>query len=295
MVEVRAVDLLPRERELYDAVSEFAFRHLGRTGRSSAEHLSLLVLQKELGSSVQAALRTLKVLTRTARGGRLEKDLDALHQLAAQVDGQAKLGELERILAEHDTKVVVFTQFTATLDFLRTELEARGISTAQFHGGLDERAKEASVARFRDRARVLLSTEAGGEGRNLQFCHVLVNYDLPWNPMRVEQRIGRVHRLGQTHDVHVFNLAARETIEAYVLETLFRKIRLFELVVGEAESILSQLNDSSSFEDRVFWAWNSSDRDEVRRRKFEQLADEISAAQRRYEQARELDEAILDA
>ena len=141
---------------------------------------------------------------------------------------------------------------------------------------------------------MLLSTEAGGEGRNLQFCHVLVNYDLPWNPMRVEQRIGRVHRLGQQHDVRVYNLAAEDTIEAYVLETLFRKIRLFELVVGEAENILSQLQDSTSFEDRVFWAWNSSNQSEARRRKFEQLADEIAAAQRRYDQIRSLDETILD-
>ena len=293
-VEIRAVRLLPAERQVYDAVSDFAYRYLSRAGRAHAEHLSLLVLQKELGSSVQAAVRTLKVLTRHARGEREARELGGLYRMAAEVGSQAKLEALDGILKDHPTKVVVFTQFTATLDFLARELQARGVGVATFHGGLSEAAKEQAVARFRDHERVLLSTEAGGEGRNLQFCHVLVNYDLPWNPMRVEQRIGRVHRLGQEHDVRVYNLAAEDTIEAYVLDTLYRKIRLFELVVGEVESILSHIQDPHTLEDRVFRAWNSSDRPEVRRRRFEQLADELAAAQRRYEQIRVLDEAILD-
>jgi SNF2 family DNA or RNA helicase len=288
------VKLPPDERRVYDAVSDFAFRYLGRGGRARAEHLSLLVLQKEMGSSIQAALRTLKVLTRHARGEREARELGELHRLAALVRSQAKLDALVEILAEHDTKAVVFTQFTATLDFLAGELKARGVSVVTFHGGLTEKAKELAVARFRDHDRVLLSTEAGGEGRNLQFCHVLVNYDLPWNPMRVEQRIGRVHRLGQQHDVEVYNLAAEDTIEAYVLDTLYRKIRLFELVVGEVESILSQAQEPQTLELRVFEAWNGSDRAEVRRRSFEQLAEELAAAQRRYEQIRGLDESILD-
>ena len=107
-----------------------------------------------------------------------------------------------------------------------------GIEPAIFHGELGWREKEEALDRFRAAAPVLVSTEAGGEGRNLQFCRIVINYDLPWNPMRVEQRIGRVHRLGQEHPVRVINLVARGTIEAYVLEILDRKIRMFELVVG---------------------------------------------------------------
>ncbi|MBI5836625.1 MAG: DEAD/DEAH box helicase family protein [Candidatus Eisenbacteria bacterium] len=293
-VETRSVRLNPPERELYDAMGAFAVRNLGSGSRGGAEHLSLLVLQKELGSSVQAAVKTLRVLTRHARGEREGRELGALYEMAAKVGPQAKLGALLEILEGSDEKAVVFTQFTATLDFLVSELRARGMRVAAFHGGLSEQAKEGAVSAFRGGDRVLVSTEAGGEGRNLQFCHVLVNYDLPWNPMRVEQRIGRVHRLGQTHDVRVYNLAAEDTIESAVLETLYRKIRLFELVVGEVENILSHIQEPHTLEDRVFRAWNASEGAEARRRRFEQLADELVAAQRRYEQIREMDESILD-
>jgi superfamily II DNA/RNA helicase len=91
------------------------------------------------------------------------------------------------------------------------------------------------------------------EGRNLQFCNVLVNYDLPWNPMRVEQRIGRVHRIGQQRQVYVFNLALADTVEEYVLDKLFHKIDLFQQTVGETSQILSGLaSDGRSFEDAIF-------------------------------------------
>ena len=111
---------------------------------------------------------------------------------------------------------------------------------------LDIRQKELAVQRFREdpAMRVLVSTESGAEGRNLQFCHQLINYDLPWNPMRVEQRIGRLHRLGQVHDVTIFNLSCNETIEAHVLDLLARKIRMFELVIGELDMILSLIHIS---------------------------------------------------
>ena len=85
---------------------------------------------------------------------------------------------------------------------------------------------------------ILISTEAGGEGRNFQFCHVLVNYDLPWNPMRVEQRIGRVDRIGQDHPVIICNLWVKGTVEERVLDVLEHRIRLFEETVGGLDPIL---------------------------------------------------------
>src|SRR5207253_5771898 len=92
---------------------------------------------------------------------------------------------------------------------------------------------ERAVSHFRGPARLLLATESGSEGRNLQFAHAVCNFDLPWNPMKIEQRIGRLSRIGQTHDVHVFNLVATGTIEAAVLHLLEAKLNMFELVIGE--------------------------------------------------------------
>jgi superfamily II DNA/RNA helicase len=134
---------------------------------------------------------------------------------------------------------------------------------------------------------VLVSTEAGGEGRNLQFCRIVVNYDLPWNPMRVEQRIGRVHRLGQEHPVRVIHLAARGTIEAYVLEILDRKIRMFELVVGEMEEILGTWQPHGSFEDEVFRRWTESTDPRARKRRFAELGQHLVVARRLYQKQKD--------
>jgi len=95
---------------------------------------------------------------------------------------------------------------------------------------------------FEHHAQVLIATEAGGEGINLQFCNHLINYDLPWNPMRLEQRIGRIHRYGQENDVHIYNIAIRGTIEEHIMTLLYEKINLFEQVIGHLDSILAELN-----------------------------------------------------
>lgn len=110
---------------------------------------------------------------------------------------------------------------------------------------------------FKDHAQVLIATEAGGEGINLQFCSHLINYDLPWNPMRLEQRIGRIHRFGQEKDVHIYNLVIRNTIEEHILTLLYEKINLFEKVIGNLDDILAELN-ISSIESEVESIYNES-------------------------------------
>ncbi len=144
---------------------------------------------------------------------------------------------------------------------------------------------------------MLVSTESGGEGRNLQFCHQLVNFDLPWNPMRVEQRIGRVHRLGQEHDVSVFNLSTRDTLEAYLLDLLVQKIRMFELVVGELELILGDVGPSgeaSSLEAMVKRAWMDSE-DEIHLQvAIEEIGERFTQSRSRYLDTRVLNEDVFD-
>jgi superfamily II DNA/RNA helicase len=122
---------------------------------------------------------------------------------------------------------------------------------------------------------------------------VVVNYDLPWNPMRVEQRIGRVHRLGQEHPVRVINLVARGTIESYVLEILDRKIKMFELVVGEMEEILGAWQPHGSFEDEVFRRWTESCDPRVRKRRFAELAQHLVYARRQYQEFKERQDLLF--
>ena len=180
----------------------------------------------------------------------LERDiaeLEVLHGRLANVDFiDSKLNEFLEVVenirtTEPETKIVIFTGFKATQKYLADNLGSQGISVSKFHGGLSLEEKEWAIREFRDSSQILISTEAGGEGRNLQFASVLINYDLPWNPMKVEQRIGRLDRFGQKKRVRILNLFRYETIEERVHAVLNDRIRLFEESVGSLEPILGDI------------------------------------------------------
>ena len=144
-------------------------------------------------------------------------EVQRLVQLARQVYDQKQESKFERLwqaLADFpDTKVLIFTEFRDTLDFLVSRLEGRGLTgrIAQIHGGMDYKERDrrgAGVCQRGRRRAIMVATDAAGEGINLQFCWLLVNYDIPWNPARLEQRMGRVHRYKQRHDVLLMNLVA---------------------------------------------------------------------------------------
>jgi SNF2 family DNA or RNA helicase len=156
--------------------------------------------------------------------------------------------------------VLLFTHFRATLQQLAARLQKLGTSFVVYHGGLSATEKDGVIRRFEHEAQILLSTEAAGEGRNLQFCHTLVNFDLPWNPLRIEQRVGRIHRIGQTQPVEIYNLSAVGTLEDYLLDILDRKVNMFELVIGEMDMILGELTDERDFDDLLFEVWTRGGR-----------------------------------
>jgi SNF2 family DNA or RNA helicase len=290
-------DLSDEERALYDQVTRFVRKALlaNRESGRGALKLTLLTLQKEIGSSSFAAAPTLAKLLAREGAGAARTELTELVHAARSVERSAKLPGLVKLLqSSAREKFVVFTQFRATLDFLARTLRAMGVKVAVFHGALTLREKEAAIGQFRERARVLLSTEAGGEGRNLQFCHLLVNYDLPWNPMRIEQRIGRLHRLGQTHDVHVFNFTARNTVEQYVLQIVHEKINLFRSVIGDLEMVLGPYAEAGSFEDAVFRIWATARGEKDLDREFARLGAALLVGRKRYDAVEDLDRRILD-
>lgn len=171
----------------------------------------------------------------------IEDAINALDCVKTDSKSAELLKQMSELLDEDaDQKVLIFTQFRETQNHLEDLLKNNGWEVNLFHGQMDGRAKDRAVDRFRDNkgSQVLISTEAGGEGRNFQFCHTLVNYDLPWNPMKVEQRIGRVDRIGQEHEVRIFNLFTKDTIEERVLDVLERRINVFEETVGGLDPIL---------------------------------------------------------
>ena len=192
-------------------------------------------------------------------------------------------------------KVLVFVAFLRTQEHLAGVLAGAGVPHALYHGTLTRREKEAAIEAFRTDVPVLVSTEAGGEGRNLQFCHQMVNFDLPWNPMEIEQRLGRLHRIGQEHDVTVVNLVAKGTVEERVLSVLEAKINLFELVVGELDMILGRIEDDYDLERVVFDAHvQSRDMDELGAR-LEEVGDRLVAARLEHRRSRERNDALVPA
>lgn len=296
-VETVSFALSNEERELYDGVSDFIVDTAKVTEEKTYQkwHFILMLLQKEIGSSTFAAARTLKKCLDTGRLGEDVTRLRHLVDLATSIRENSKLQGLERVLKERNgERIIVFTQFLDTLAYIQRSLEARGVSCVAFHGGLSPAEKETAIDRFRRKTQVLVSSEAGGEGRNLQFCRNLVNYDLPWNPMRVEQRIGRVHRLGQKRDVYIYNFTTDDTVESYVLELLVKKIRMFELVIGEMDMILGSLEEQGGFENRIFQIWSSTRNRKLIRSKFEEYGEELAGARNRYEKVKGLDRAIFD-
>jgi SNF2 family DNA or RNA helicase len=281
----------PAEQALYGELSEF----LRQSCRSGGEISRMLAqtLQMELGSSSRAVATTLERLINRMGPGALRQDLRRFHEQAHTIEGDAKSRALLTLVRTWPDKLLVFTGFRATQDHLADVLREAGEPCALYHGGLRRAEKEAAVRAFEGPARILLSTEAGGEGRNLQFAHGLVNYDLPWNPMRIEQRIGRLSRVGQTRDVHVFNLVAPGTIEDLLLDVLDTKINMFELVIGEIDMILGQLATDQDFEELVTDLWLASEDAATFRAQMQVLSDQLLAAKHAYLEAKALDDRLF--
>ncbi|NLA25838.1 MAG: DEAD/DEAH box helicase family protein, partial [Firmicutes bacterium] len=180
-------------------------------------------------------------------------------------------------------KFIIFTEFVETQSYLNECLQFLGYSTALINGGMSAREKLRQKKLFQNEAQFLISTDAGGEGINLQFCRVMINYDLPWNPMRLEQRIGRIDRIGQEHDVKVVNFQLAGTVEQYVREVVEQKLltikREFQDGEDKLADILSTLQDEFSFENIYI--------DAVLKRK-EEAAELETVAQEIYRRAREI-------
>lgn len=188
-----------------------------------------------------------EILTLSAADNRAELDkeiliLEGLHAKAKQIiDSQQeiKLRELKSTLDSLNAKfpnqkIIIFTESRDTLDYLYKRItHTWGYTAITIHGGLRLEERIDAEKKFKhDNIQVLVATEAAGEGINLQFCHLMINYDIPWNPNRLEQRMGRIHRYGQSKEVFIYNLVAKDTREGEVLNRLFEKLEEIKVAMG---------------------------------------------------------------
>ncbi|GEB31585.1 DEAD/DEAH box helicase [Brevibacillus parabrevis] len=245
------IELTQEEMELYEGVTRFVHDQY-KTGTGLFNSLALITLQREVCSSKEASFMTLyNMHQRTSEESLLRAQILELVEMIKRIETHSKAAKTVELIQQINDKVIVFTEYRATQNYLQKYLHDHGITSVPFRGGFKRSKKDWMTDLFQNRAQVLIATEAGGEGINLQFCNQVINYDMPWNPMRVEQRIGRVHRLGQKRDVHIYNLSTVGTIEEHILKLLYEKIDLFEMVIGELDDIVERLNLSSSLEENL--------------------------------------------
>ncbi|HET6399109.1 MAG TPA: helicase-related protein, partial [Candidatus Thermoplasmatota archaeon] len=293
-VETNRVKASKAEYELHQAVGRFI-----RSYKQHFEsHLALMVLEREVASSAPALSKTLENMMAKNPDPEVHDAMAALKEEADAIKRNAKVNLIVDIAKGSNEKMIVFTQFRETQELLSRRLKQEGVENVKFHGQLTAGRRRKALEEFRgtgpDAPRVLVATDSGSEGLNLQFCHVLINYDLPWNPMRVEQRIGRVHRIGQeSSKVVVLNLAVADTIEDYVLQVLYEKIKLFEVAIGEMDLILSDIDESGGLEKRILDAILNTKDDAEIKGSLEKVSSEIAQSKEQAEQIKMLDASVF--
>jgi superfamily II DNA or RNA helicase len=256
------VEITNEEQEYYDAVIEL----VKFLNPDTPQGFITIMPERMASSSMIASLDSFKEIKKS--GKLFIKDIDDLEDYYEDIDiRQEALKYLDdiimkgKLIGDDDSKylrfeeilkdlksqnikqMIVFSFFKKTLNYLEIKLQNMGYSVGKIHGDFSVEERFAKIKEFKKgNFDILLSSEVGSEGLDMQFCNVVINYDLPWNPMRVEQRIGRIDRIGQKFDkLHIFNLCIVGSIEDRILNRLYTKLDIFENSVGELEPILGEL------------------------------------------------------
>jgi superfamily II DNA or RNA helicase len=302
----------PFEKAVYDRMTA-VLRAQARdawTGTLNGAMLGLVTRQRQMASSLPAAIESWRErhlideqVWEDFGGQDDEGDLSVPDEAHVEAPLDLDVAELEandskyraflaavraELSRNSGGKIVTFAFFRATLAYLERRLAADGVSAIRLTGGMDDQQERLEAFADAGGPNVLLSSEVASEGVDLQFARVLVNYDLPWNPMRVEQRIGRLDRLGQQADrISIINLFVTDTIEERILQRLYERIGVFETSIGDLEPILGEISEQLLTE-----VMDPTLTEEERRRKTDQslaaIAERVAATRELEEEAQHL-------
>lgn len=266
------INLNAQEQDYYNSVIEF----VKFLNPSTPQGFITIMPERMASSSMIASLESFK---RVKESGKLFiKDIDDLDDYYEDMDirkeaikyldniiekgnligdNDSKFIKFEEILkdikSQNIKQMIVFSFFKKTLDYLEIKLKELGYSVGKIHGDFSIEDRFAKIKEFKKGSfDILLSSEVGSEGLDMQFCNVVINYDLPWNPMRVEQRIGRIDRIGQKFEkLHIFNLCISGSIEDRIYNRLYTKLNIFEQSIGELEPILGNLEEKLNISELI--------------------------------------------
>ena len=246
--KIEVVHLTMEEKKIYDSICDLLkTKYFAANGDELRGKLIIYAILPKVTSSSRSAVES---LTKIAESDKYHNEtrqlaqeiIDAYKVLKKDSKIEKLIEIVEKVLKEDkEAKILLYTKHPTTLRYIVEKLAPYNLKIVEFIGGLSREEKTEKIKEFKTNAQLMISTETGAEGLNFQFCNILINYDLPWNPMSVEQRIGRLDRIGQTRDMQIYSLATKGTMEEHVVDLIINKMCCIGLVIGELPTILFNL------------------------------------------------------
>ena len=271
--KIHSVELTRFERIIYDNVTKLlTSNYYDFKGEEINTTLAMHSILPKITSSSKSSMEFLQTLIENPKYAEKTKEMaKEILKDFSNLENDTKVESLslivEKILSQDKkAKIIIYTKHPATLKYISGVLKPKKLKITEFQGGLTSQEKSKRIEDFTNKTQILISTETGSEGLNFQFCNNIINYDLPWNPMAVEQRIGRIDRIGQKKDMNIYSLATKNTMEEHVVNLIINKMCCIGLVMGELPIILFNMgldsngkSGSTKFEEKLMKAYLYSD------------------------------------
>lgn len=307
--KIEVVYLTKEEKGIYDSICDLLkTKYFSVNGDELRGKLIIYAILPKVTSSSRSAVESLTKIAEDekyhAETRQLAQDIIDRYRLLKIDSKIEKLVEIvDKILKEDkNAKILMYTRHPTTLKYIVEKLAPYNLKIVEFVGGLDREEKTLRIAKFKKDAQIMISTETGAEGLNFQFCNYLINYDLPWNPMSVEQRIGRLDRIGQTKDMYIYSLATKDTMEEHVVDLIINKMCCIGLVIGELPTILFNLGldgpgkiVSSKIEEMLMDSFiDSKNNLEIFAQDVDKISEIISQGVKEYNSSKEATAKVFD-
>jgi len=318
--KIVTVEMTPQEKKIYENTVRLLKENYFRAdGREINGRLIVFAILPKITSSSRAAVESLYRIVDSDLYHEGTRDFaQGILDDYATLNKDSKIEKLVELVSEirarpapkgvpagagNDEKILIYTRHPTTLRYIVEKLQPFGLNIIEFMGGLDREEKSRRIDAFKDgKADILISTDTGAEGLNFQFCRNLINYDLPWNPMSVEQRIGRLDRIGQERDMYIYSFATKGTMEEHVVDLIINKMCCVGMVIGELPIILFNLgldgngpSGKNKIEEKLMNSFIEGKGNlDFFARGVNEIADEISLGMKDYSAEKELNKCFLD-